>query len=97
MRPARSSVMCISRLMTAVLRASFCHSGIQRGAVRDDDVTSGAGAGATLHGNDVMMTGVSKDTRDIHAGDLYVALKGERFDGHQFVERRVLPVLSVRW
>jgi len=41
--------------------------------------------GATLHGKDVMMTGVSKDTRDIHAGDLYVALKGERFDGHQFV------------
>jgi len=41
--------------------------------------------GATLHGKDVMMTGVSKDTRDIHAGDLYIALKGERFDGHQFV------------
>lgn len=41
--------------------------------------------GATLHGEDVMMTGVSKDTRDIHGGDLYVALKGERFDGHLFV------------
>ena len=41
---------------------------------------------ATLYGSDVLMTGVSKDTRDIHAGDLYVALKGERFDGHQFVE-----------
>jgi UDP-N-acetylmuramoyl-tripeptide--D-alanyl-D-alanine ligase len=41
--------------------------------------------GATLHGEDVMMTGVSKDTRDIHSGDLYVALKGERFDGHLFV------------
>ena len=41
--------------------------------------------GTALHGRDVMMTGVSKDTRDIQAGDLYVALKGERFDGHQFV------------
>lgn len=41
--------------------------------------------GATLHGDDVLMTGVSKDTRDIHTGDLYVALKGERFDGHQFI------------
>ncbi len=41
--------------------------------------------GATLHGNDVMMTGVSKDTRNIHAGDLYVALKGENFDGHRFI------------
>jgi len=41
--------------------------------------------GASLHGRDVMMRGVSKDTRDIRAGDLYVALKGERFDGHKFV------------
>ncbi|HHJ35994.1 MAG TPA: UDP-N-acetylmuramoyl-tripeptide--D-alanyl-D-alanine ligase, partial [Gammaproteobacteria bacterium] len=40
---------------------------------------------AALHGDDVLMTGVSKDTRDIQAGDLYVALKGERFDGHQFI------------
>lgn len=40
---------------------------------------------APLHGDDVMITGVSKDTRDIHDGDLYVALKGERFDGHQFI------------
>lgn len=41
---------------------------------------------ARLYGPDVLMTGVSKDTRDIHQGDLYVALVGERFDGHQFVE-----------
>ncbi|MBE9568591.1 MAG: UDP-N-acetylmuramoyl-tripeptide--D-alanyl-D-alanine ligase [Proteobacteria bacterium] len=41
--------------------------------------------GTSLRGNDVLMTGVSKDTRDIHAGDLYVALKGERFDGHKFI------------
>ena len=41
---------------------------------------------ASLYGQDVMMTGVSKDTRDIHQGDLYVALVGERFDGHKFVQ-----------
>lgn len=41
--------------------------------------------GATLIGEDVMLDGVSKDTRDIHAGDLYVALIGEHFDGHQFI------------
>ncbi len=39
----------------------------------------------TLQGKDVMISGVSKDTRDIQAGDLYVALIGERFNGHQFV------------
>lgn len=42
---------------------------------------------ARLYGPDVMMTGVSKDTRDLHHGDLYVALVGERFDGHEFVEQ----------
>ena len=41
--------------------------------------------GASLQGSDVLMTGVSKDTRDICAGDLYVAIKGERFDGHKFI------------
>ncbi|MEM1057766.1 MAG: UDP-N-acetylmuramoyl-tripeptide--D-alanyl-D-alanine ligase [Verrucomicrobiota bacterium] len=28
---------------------------------------------------------VGKDTRDLRPGDLYVALKGERFDGHAFL------------
>ena len=41
---------------------------------------------AVLHGSDVLMTGVSKDTRDIRQGDLYIAIKGDRFDGHAFVE-----------
>jgi UDP-N-acetylmuramoyl-tripeptide--D-alanyl-D-alanine ligase len=40
---------------------------------------------ARLIGDDVMFNAVSKDTRTIHSGDLYVALKGERFDGHAFV------------
>lgn len=30
--------------------------------------------------------GVSIDTRSLSPGDLYVALRGERFDGHDFVE-----------
>ena len=40
---------------------------------------------AEVHGEDVMLYGVSKDTRDIREGDLYVALIGERFDGHAFI------------
>jgi UDP-N-acetylmuramoyl-tripeptide--D-alanyl-D-alanine ligase len=40
---------------------------------------------AEMHGEDVMLYGVSKDTRDIREGDLYVALIGERFDGHAFI------------
>ena len=42
---------------------------------------------AELIGPDVMFTSVSKDTRDIASGSLYIAIKGERFDGHAFVEQ----------
>ncbi|MEX2476166.1 UDP-N-acetylmuramoyl-tripeptide--D-alanyl-D-alanine ligase [Marinobacter sp.] len=31
-------------------------------------------------------SGVSTDTRNIHQGDLFVALRGENFDGHRFLE-----------
>lgn len=43
--------------------------------------------GTELIGSDVLFTTVSKDTRDIASGSLYIALKGERFDGHEFVEQ----------
>jgi len=39
-----------------------------------------------LHGTDVMTSGVSIDTRTLKEGELYIALKGERFDGHDYVE-----------
>jgi UDP-N-acetylmuramoyl-tripeptide--D-alanyl-D-alanine ligase len=41
-------------------------------------------AGGELHGDDAIIAAVSHDTRDLGAGSLYVALRGERFDGHDF-------------
>lgn len=38
-----------------------------------------------LAGADVEFSRVSTDTRDIRPGDLFVALRGERFDGHDFI------------
>jgi UDP-N-acetylmuramoyl-tripeptide--D-alanyl-D-alanine ligase len=35
---------------------------------------------------DLSIMGVSKDTRTVQSGNLYVPLIGETFDGHQFVE-----------
>jgi UDP-N-acetylmuramoyl-tripeptide--D-alanyl-D-alanine ligase len=35
---------------------------------------------------DAVVSGVSIDTRTLKAGDLYVAIRGERLDGHDFVE-----------
>lgn len=40
---------------------------------------------ATLLGDDVKFTGCSTDTRKITPGTIYVALRGENFDGHKFV------------
>ena len=34
---------------------------------------------------DVVIRGVSTDSRKISAGDLYVPLSGERFNGHHFI------------
>ena len=39
----------------------------------------------TLKGSDLFFSGVSIDTRTLEPGDLYVALVGERFDGHDFI------------
>jgi UDP-N-acetylmuramoyl-tripeptide--D-alanyl-D-alanine ligase len=42
-------------------------------------------AGGTVSGEDVTFKQVSTDTRTIKPGDLYIALQGENFDGHDFV------------
>jgi UDP-N-acetylmuramoyl-tripeptide--D-alanyl-D-alanine ligase len=41
--------------------------------------------GASLHGSDVSFAAVSTDSRRLEAGELFVALRGERFDGHRFL------------
>lgn len=41
--------------------------------------------GARIEGRDVEFTGVSTDTRSLKAGQLFVALRGERHDAHRFL------------
>lgn len=41
--------------------------------------------GSHLYGSDVPFTNVCTDTRQVTEGSLFFALKGERFDGHNFV------------
>jgi UDP-N-acetylmuramoyl-tripeptide--D-alanyl-D-alanine ligase len=48
------------------------------------------------------VTGYSIDSRTIGAGELYFAVKGERLDGHEFVEAALAngaaaAVVSMRW
>ncbi|HVB47113.1 MAG TPA: UDP-N-acetylmuramoyl-tripeptide--D-alanyl-D-alanine ligase [Burkholderiales bacterium] len=42
--------------------------------------------GAQLAGADVGFSGVSTDSRSLRSGELFVALRGERFDGHAFLD-----------
>ncbi len=42
---------------------------------------------AKAMGADAVFTRVCTDSRQLAAGDLFVALKGERYDGHEFVSR----------
>ena len=45
----------------------------------------GTMAGGALHGRNCTVNGVSIDTRNLQGGELFVALRGPRFDGHDFV------------
>ena len=42
-----------------------------------------------LRGEDIAFPSVAIDTRTLTAGELYIALQGEQFDGHQFVAQAV--------
>lgn len=45
--------------------------------------------GGRLYGEDVRLSSVVIDSREAKAGALYVAIRGERFDGHDFCEAAV--------
>lgn len=47
-------------------------------------------AGAQLHGDgEVICHGISTDSRTTRPGDVYIAVQGERFDGHDFIEQAI--------
>jgi UDP-N-acetylmuramoyl-tripeptide--D-alanyl-D-alanine ligase len=51
-----------------------------------DTATAARVVSGRVVGNSVPFLRVTTDSRSLRAGDLFVALKGERFDGHDFVE-----------
>ena len=47
-------------------------------------------AGGTVVGDgNTQITGISTDSRSIPAGSLFIPIRGERFDGHDFLEKAV--------
>ncbi len=53
------------------------------------DIVEAVGGRLTSGSSDTKIHGVSTDTRTLKEGDLFVALKGERFDGHDFLDGAV--------
>lgn len=62
------------------------------GNVRVEDIVKATG-GKILSKNSEVFSGISIDSRTIKEGELFVALKGERFDGHDFL-RNALKIGS---
>ena len=52
-----------------------------------DTAMAARAVGGSVVGAAVHFSRVTTDTRALAPGDLFVALKGERFDGHDFVPR----------
>ncbi len=46
-----------------------------------------------LQGDDVFVSGVSTDTRNLKFGDLFVALQGENYDGHKFIDATIEQIV----
>lgn len=53
-----------------------------------EEIERACGAQLLKRGREPSMDGVSTDTRTIEMGNLFLALKGENFDGHAFLKRR---------
>jgi UDP-N-acetylmuramoyl-tripeptide--D-alanyl-D-alanine ligase len=50
-----------------------------------DSATAARAVDGTLRGPNAWFSGVSIDSRSLAPGDLFVAIRGEKFDGHDFV------------
>ncbi len=51
------------------------------------DALRAAGMKVTVSGDDVLLDGVSTDSRSLQKGELFIALSGPNFDGNAFAEQ----------
>ena len=51
--------------------------------------TNGSDASSNFLKNEEVVSGVSIDDRTIQKGDLFIAIKGDKFDGHDFIESAI--------
>ncbi|MBM4054311.1 MAG: UDP-N-acetylmuramoyl-tripeptide--D-alanyl-D-alanine ligase [Planctomycetes bacterium] len=56
-------------------------------AISLEEVIKAVNGKAILNAGDLMVNGVSVDSRNVRKGDLFFAIKGEHYDGRQFIEQ----------
>ena len=44
---------------------------------------------SSLYGEDAFVNNISIDSRDVKKGDLFIAIKGDNFDGHDFIHESI--------
>jgi len=59
------------------------------GEITAEDIIQPIGGELVSGNSKSVITGVSTDSREIESGRLFLALKGERYDGHDFTEKAV--------
>src|SRR3954469_8440701 len=52
-----------------------------------DFLTAAQSVGATLKGNNARFQRVTTDSRNVRAGDLFVGIRGDKFDGRMFANQ----------
>ena len=53
----------------------------------EKEIAAACGAEVLKSKSDELKFGISTDTRTIKAGEIYLPLKGETFDGEKFIEQ----------
>ena len=44
---------------------------------------------SSLYGEDAFINNISIDSRDVNKGDLFIAIKGDNYDGHDFIDESI--------
>lgn len=53
------------------------------------EIVDAAGVVATIVNENVVVSGITQDSRSVEAGDIYCCVRGETFDGHAFISQAI--------
>src|SRR5574338_420645 len=62
-----------------------CRSGVDRLPLTVGDIVTATGGRLEQGSSEQAIAGVSIDSRTIGSGELFIAIRGDRFDGHEFI------------